>query len=189
MLRQWNTSIQSCRTPHRRSSSWTGGHRLRPSASFPGTDTEAPGRRRRMTQMNGDEATAILRSRGIRVPIIGLTGDAHPEDLESFLATGASEVCALGAPVRADSSMLSAGDDEARIAYQAATTAQHLHTGAGRVTARHRAKAEGPCNPVRAGQRHARSLSPSSANTKMVFICDKHALSRCARVQYAPASF
>jgi CheY-like chemotaxis protein len=82
--------------------------------SLPGTGTEAPGRRRRMTQMNGDEATAILRSRGIRVPIIGLTGDAHPEDLESFLTTGASEVSALCAPARAGSASVGSIDAACR---------------------------------------------------------------------------
>ncbi len=42
--------------------------------------------------MNGDEATAILRQRGCAVPIIGITGDAHHEDLEVLLSKGANEV-------------------------------------------------------------------------------------------------
>ncbi len=44
--------------------------------------------------MNGDEATAILRQRGCAVPIIGITGDAHHEDLDEFLSKGANEVLA-----------------------------------------------------------------------------------------------
>jgi hypothetical protein len=42
--------------------------------------------------MNGDDATAELRARGVTVPIIGLTGDAHRDDLDSFLSKGANEV-------------------------------------------------------------------------------------------------
>jgi CheY-like chemotaxis protein len=45
-----------------------------------------------MPVMNGDDATEALRSRGITVPIVGLTGDAHSDDLTTFLQRGASEV-------------------------------------------------------------------------------------------------
>jgi CheY-like chemotaxis protein len=47
---------------------------------------------RRMPIMNGDVATAELRQLGVTVPIIGLTGDAHRDDMTSFKAMGVNEV-------------------------------------------------------------------------------------------------
>ncbi len=47
---------------------------------------------RRMPRMNGDDALAILRGRGVTVPIVGITGDAQKDDLEVFLRKGATEV-------------------------------------------------------------------------------------------------
>jgi CheY-like chemotaxis protein len=48
--------------------------------------------RRRMPIMNGDVATAALRARGLTMPIVGITGDAHKDDLALFAARGADEV-------------------------------------------------------------------------------------------------
>ncbi len=45
-----------------------------------------------MPNMNGDDATAILRQRGIKLPIVGVTGDAQREDIEAFMCKGANEV-------------------------------------------------------------------------------------------------
>lgn len=42
--------------------------------------------------MNGDDATIALRNRGITVPIVGVTGDAHRDDLEAFKLKGVNEV-------------------------------------------------------------------------------------------------
>jgi CheY-like chemotaxis protein len=47
---------------------------------------------RRMPRMNGDDALAILRGRGVTIPIVGITGDAQKDDLEVFLRKGATEV-------------------------------------------------------------------------------------------------
>ncbi len=51
-----------------------------------------------MPNQNGDDATAALRALGMSVPVIGLTGDAHPDDIESFLAKGATEVLTKPVP-------------------------------------------------------------------------------------------
>jgi hypothetical protein len=48
--------------------------------------------RSRMPVMNGDDATALLRQQGVTLPIVGITGDAQREDLESFARKGADEV-------------------------------------------------------------------------------------------------
>jgi CheY-like chemotaxis protein len=45
-----------------------------------------------MPILTGDLATKQLREAGLRVPIVGVTGDAHAEDLQTFLASGANEV-------------------------------------------------------------------------------------------------
>ena len=55
----------------------------------------------RMPQMNGVEATRILRSGGCSMPIVGLTANTLPEDTASFLKSGATEV--LYKPMSAES--------------------------------------------------------------------------------------
>lgn len=50
-----------------------------------------------MPVMSGVEATAILRSVGLTMPIIGVTGNALEEDVRAFLNAGAS--CVLSKPV------------------------------------------------------------------------------------------
>jgi hypothetical protein len=45
-----------------------------------------------MTKTNGDDAAATLRARGVKVPIIGITGDAHANDVAMFKTKGADEV-------------------------------------------------------------------------------------------------
>jgi CheY-like chemotaxis protein len=47
---------------------------------------------RRMPLMNGDDATAALRQRGVSIPIVGVTGDAQQDDVERFMHLGANEV-------------------------------------------------------------------------------------------------
>ncbi len=47
--------------------------------------------------MNGDVATSVLRERGVLVPIVGLTGDTHADDMHDFLARGANEASAARA--------------------------------------------------------------------------------------------
>jgi CheY-like chemotaxis protein len=42
--------------------------------------------------MDGVTATRLLRSRGLTLPIIGITGNALEEDLEAFRQSGADEV-------------------------------------------------------------------------------------------------
>jgi CheY-like chemotaxis protein len=43
--------------------------------------------------MDGCTATRLLRSRGVSIPIIGVTGNALQEDIETFLRAGANEIC------------------------------------------------------------------------------------------------
>jgi CheY-like chemotaxis protein len=50
-----------------------------------------------MPKLNGDEATAKLRAAGVQAPVVGLTGDAHAEEMEQFRAMGANEVSAVAA--------------------------------------------------------------------------------------------
>ena len=45
-----------------------------------------------MPVMFGDMSTRLLRSRGFTAPILGVTGDSLPEDVEAFKAAGATEV-------------------------------------------------------------------------------------------------
>ena len=42
--------------------------------------------------MNGDAATRALRARGCVLPIVGVTGDTHTEDVDSFIQAGVTEV-------------------------------------------------------------------------------------------------
>ena len=42
--------------------------------------------------MDGETATRELRARGCTAPIVGLTGDTHTEDIDSFLQAGVTEV-------------------------------------------------------------------------------------------------
>lgn len=51
-----------------------------------------------MPRMGGYEMVATLRSRGCSVPVIGITGNALPEDVGQFLAAGAQAV--VTKPVR-----------------------------------------------------------------------------------------
>jgi CheY-like chemotaxis protein len=90
--RPWSTSSKA--KPRPTSSSWTGER----AAVRAVERSDAPLRCRRMTTMNGDEATAILRASGVTTPIVGLTGDAHHEDLETFRQRGATEVRAAALP-------------------------------------------------------------------------------------------
>jgi CheY-like chemotaxis protein len=48
--------------------------------------------RSNMVSMNGDTAATALRAQGVTVPIIGLTGDAHEDDAQRFLDSGANQV-------------------------------------------------------------------------------------------------
>ena len=45
----------------------------------------------RMPKMNGDQATKELRAKGIKTEIIGLSGDAMEEDLNTFIEKGFDE--------------------------------------------------------------------------------------------------
>ncbi len=45
----------------------------------------------RMPKMNGDQATKELRAKGIKTEIIGLSGDAMEEDLNTFKEKGFDE--------------------------------------------------------------------------------------------------
>ena len=45
-----------------------------------------------MPIMSGLEATALLRARGIRIPIIAVTGNALAEDVAAFMAAGSNQV-------------------------------------------------------------------------------------------------
>ena len=53
-----------------------------------------------MPEMNGDEAIRLLRLRGFRRPIVGLTGNAAGAERDVLLAAGACRV--LSKPVKAD---------------------------------------------------------------------------------------
>lgn len=52
-----------------------------------------------MPVMDGMTATRILRSAGITIPIVGVTGNTLEEDVKAFLAAGANEI--LPKPVSA----------------------------------------------------------------------------------------
>ena len=45
-----------------------------------------------MPVMNGVEATQILRSHGVLIPIIAVTGNALAEDVNAFIAAGCNHV-------------------------------------------------------------------------------------------------
>jgi CheY-like chemotaxis protein len=51
-----------------------------------------------MPILTGDLATKQLREAGLRIPIVGVTGDAHADDLQTFLASGANEVTSVPPP-------------------------------------------------------------------------------------------
>lgn len=79
--------------------------KVRSSAPIPGSPDGAPFdlviMDLRMPQMNGVEATRILRAGGCAMPIVGLTANTLPEDTACFLKSGATEV--LYKPMSAES--------------------------------------------------------------------------------------
>lgn len=55
-----------------------------------------------MPVMNGVEATQILRSHGVLIPIIAVTGNALAEDVNAFIAAGCNHVLTKRQSTRKD---------------------------------------------------------------------------------------
>lgn len=45
-----------------------------------------------MPRLNGQDAAKIIRNAGFKGIVVGVTGDAQPEDVRAFVSSGADEV-------------------------------------------------------------------------------------------------